>query len=252
MIKTFLVFQHSKNIKAAVTTGFFVFLSLSTSSTVAYAGEYLLVKGIGIEVCRVYKKNLNSFEQTPYIYPMRCERKINSLYPDLKKPKWEKLDSLKNVDLIIDTVEFLDSELKPRNQKGYIDHIKYRIERGRVNLVIASVDINNDGKNERVLKLEDGSCELEAGNWAVPILVLDNYKNKLDIKRTLPLLQNLHRSRKNIAGSWSYAMYDVFYFKNHTYFDRWSDSINDRNKLKVYQYTGNTVKEVCRYKYRAN
>ena len=55
------------------------------------AGEYVLVKGEGAEVCEVYKKNLNSFNLHNK-YVMACERKLNPKFTDFQKPEWQKMD----------------------------------------------------------------------------------------------------------------------------------------------------------------
>ncbi len=53
-----------------------------------WTGEYVLVKGKGVEVCEEYGKNLNSFP--PDTQPPICEAKINQKFADFKKPKWRK------------------------------------------------------------------------------------------------------------------------------------------------------------------
>jgi hypothetical protein len=65
-----------------------VFLFLSS---ISWAGEYMLEKGKGVEVCEAYSKNLNSFNLHSQ-YVMACERKINPIFADFKKPEWEKLE----------------------------------------------------------------------------------------------------------------------------------------------------------------
>jgi len=63
------------------------------------AGEYVLVKGEGTEVCEAYKKNLNSFDLHNE-YVMACERKLSPQFTDFKKPEWRKMDLRENIELL--------------------------------------------------------------------------------------------------------------------------------------------------------
>jgi hypothetical protein len=81
----------------------------------ALAGEYVLVKGEGIEVCEAYRNNLNSFNP-PNVFSMACQRKINPKFADFKKPDWQKLDLR---EIIAYSDEF--GRLIRRNLAGYSD-----------------------------------------------------------------------------------------------------------------------------------
>lgn len=234
-------------------------------SQVCFAGEYVLVKGKGCEVCEAYGKNLNSFNPGN-LYNMACERKINPKFTDLKKPEWEEMDLQNNVELIKKVELFLGNYVVTSdNLEGWEEYIKSRIEDEYVSIKLSHIDINNDGEKENVIKYRYGACP--GGNrYGTPLLVLNNDINVIDIVKSKPLMQN-SRNIKNgpLAEGWSGAMYDVFMYKNKTYFDRWSadqwplDKVGkDKIKLlKVFvietdKASNASVKEICRYKFRSS
>jgi len=79
--------------------------------------------------------------------------------------------------------------------------------------------------------------------------VLDEVNNQIDVKKTEPLLQNTTDPRADIRSKADslYQMYDVFFYKDQTYFDKW-DIYNWT--LSVYIDSKGKTKEVCNYKYK--
>ncbi|HEX20383.1 MAG TPA: hypothetical protein ENG78_06160 [Acidiferrobacteraceae bacterium] len=239
--------QFSTSIKAVVTTGFFVFLLLSTPAII-YAGEYVLMKGRGVEVCEIYKKNLNSFGHI-----MACERKINPKFADLKKPIWKKLDLWENRELLRRAEKFLEfgsqhveSGTMYDNTAEFEAYVKKSIPYNLNALYTTKIDINNDKKVEIILRYKRGRC-LRTRHFGIPILVLDNTGQSIDEKRSKPLLQNRFRT-ENQAGRWSYNLYDIFRYKKKMYFDKWD--YDARVILYVFQLKNNRSKMICKYKYK--
>jgi len=229
------------------------------------AGEYVLVKGEGIEVCEAYKKNLNSFNLHNE-YAMACERKVNPQFSDFQKPQWQKMDLRKNIELLKKIELFLGNYGDPSNNiEGWEEYIESRIKEEYVSIDLCQIDINNDGKKENVIKYNDGSCP--GGNYyGAPLLVLNDGRTEIDIQKTRPLLQN-PRTLKNgpLSEGWDGAMYDIFIYKNKVYFDRWRDGdvtsdgktiIKTYDLLRVFltepdKKRNSITREICRYKFRS-
>lgn len=114
------------------------------------AGEYVLVKAEGIEVCEAYKRNLNSFNVHNQ-YVMACERKLNPQFTDFKKPEWRKMDLRKNIELLKKIELFLGNYVVTSdNVEGWEEYIESRIKEEYISIDLCQIDINNDGKKESV------------------------------------------------------------------------------------------------------
>lgn len=225
------------------------------------AGEYVLVKGEGTEVCEAYKKNLNSFQPR---LPMEY-RKLNPQMQDFSEPKWVHLDEIRNripsdsnLDLRIS--KFLwDRDVNPAKyftgelskwhgtkrqiadaQKRFL-YLRHEISQWKVpsSHLIAQVDIDNDGAFEPVY--------LDS-MYAHPTLLLVLKKDYSDIDYDKTKLVMMHPSRKDLALGYSEplqkddrgippdhmkrsyvavddalrgSLYGIFLFKGKTYFDLW-------------------------------
>lgn len=219
----------------------------------AHAGRYELIKGKGVEVCEVYGRNLNASGE---IWPMNCERKVLPQFAKegLTKPEWRSLDPVKHFDLVIDVDRLLNPTVyvSGKAPKGDLDILRRRAEKGTISLNIANIDFNHDGNREPVLKFSYGCSPPGSGGWwATPLLVADPSLSRVDLPKSRPLLQNeMSDAKKYPAGGWTYAMYDVFLFKNKSYFDRWSDFKAETGTLRVFQTERNITTEICTYEYR--
>jgi len=229
------------------------------------AGEYVLVKGEGTEVCEAYKTNLNSFNLHNE-YSMACVRDVISKFTDFQKPEWQKMDLRKNIELLKKIELFLGNwgTVTPDNVKGWEEYIESRIKEEYVSIDLCQIDINNDGKKENVIKYNDGSCP--QGHYGAALLVLNVDRTEIDMQKTRPLLQN-PRTLKNgpLSEGWDGSMYDIFIHKNKSYFDRWrygdilSDGktiINTYDLLRVFltepdKKRNSITREICRYKFRS-
>mgnify|MGYP001574941263 FL=1 len=213
-------------------------------------GRYELVKGKGTAVCEVYGRNLNDSGE---IWPMNCERKVLPEFAKegLTKPEWRRLDAVKHFDFAVDVEKLLNPETGGLS-KGDIDILKRRVDKGAITLDVADIDINNDGKPEPTIKFSYGCAPPGSGGWwATPLLVADTSLKSVDLSKSRPLLQNgTDQPIRYPAGGWRYVMYDVFLFKGKSYFDRWSDSKEDTDILRVFQAEGSRATEICTYEYR--
>lgn len=235
---------------APVSAGYFVapfalVVALLLAIPNAHAGKYELVQGQGVEVCEAYGKSLNSFRQLPY--PMACERKLDPKLSQFAKPKWEEMDVWSNRQLLRDVEYFFRLEWRI-DYETWQRILAQRIHDRHRRLLLADVDINNDEKKDNVLKYINGSCT-GTHFYATPLLAIKANDSTLDIEKTHHLLQNPGSTE---AGRWGYTMYDVFIYKNQTYFDRWSELADQKGVLKVFQTRDNQTQELCSYRYEAN
>lgn len=229
---------------------FFIIFSLSIFDRPALGGNYKLEKGKGTPICEAYFTNLNSYSNYPY--PMTCRREVNEKLGLLRKPSWKKIDAWKNRFLIKNVDKFLGLELSfgdaEKNPEEWERTLKWRIKIHAAEMFVAKTDINNDGINDNVLMYSIGHCG-SSHFYGTPILVLNSKENAVDLKKSYPLLQNPEGGKSEYAGRWGYTMYDVFIYKNHVYFDRWSDQEDQRGILKLFKTMGDNTSELCELKY---
>ena len=191
-----------------------------------------------------------------------CIRDRDKAYPEkngITRPKWEEVDLKENKELIKRITKFFsngdqfsDFELidnEKEFEKYFNDHVlKYNL------LTKTVVDIDNDGKPETVMLYRKPRCNTDRNAaynipYSRPLFVFDKDKNLIDIKKTEPFLQNPFGHLYDVKGKamgYKYQIYDIFFYKNRTYFDKWN--VRDWS-LKVYIQSKDKTKEVCTYKY---
>lgn len=167
---------------------------LMLSSGTVLAGEYILEKGKGVEVCDVYYEYLKIQK-----YPLTCKRNFPSNIKNLKRPDWKKLDNNKNKLLILRIENYLRI---PKDEKATqpwvpvekeVNFDKYNVNTpGRL---LYTVNIDNNGKKEILVKYRSFLCHEYDTNkeprWKAPIVVLDDEGSNLNIEKTYPLMQNV-------------------------------------------------------------
>lgn len=229
---------------------FILFVVLALPYAV-FAGELLLIKGKGVPVCEAHYQNLKYLDFAEH---MVCDR--DRYYPEengITRPKWEELDLKENKELVKKIEKFSYFGDQFEKIKMYDDKDEYEsyldeIIRIGDTMFFTIVDINNDGKLEKVILYNHGCC-METHAYSRVLQVLDEVNNRIDVKKTEPLLQNTTDPRADIRSKADglYQMYDVFFYKDQTYFDKW----NMRNwTLGVYIDSKGKTKEVCSYKYK--
>jgi hypothetical protein len=229
---------------------FILFVGLALPYAV-FAGELYLIKGKGIPVCEAHYNNLKELN---FVEQMVCDR--DRYYPDengITRPKWEESDLKENKELVKKIMKFFYYGDQFKKIKMYDDKDEYQsylevLLRTGDTMSFAMVDINNDGKQEKVILYNHGQCMVTHAYSRV-LLVLDQVNNQIDVKKTEPLLQNTTDPHADIRSRADglYQMYDVFLYKDQTYFDKW----NMRNwTLSVYFDSKGKTKEVCNYRYK--
>lgn len=267
--------------------GLFVIL-FGSLPLVAEADRYELVKGKGVEVCEAYEKNLNSFY--PAI-PMNCQRQISPKFKEFSKPKWHRIDVTTGVMPKID--EFVWKHYT--NPVTYVPQHEWTSWRGTkeqlaearrsyeadrqgrflIGHLVSKVDIDNDGIQDNVYL--DRACNA----YGALLLVLNQRGTDVDHKKTelierQPIraaqghgeLRHLGKGEERapdlmklgivpVSDALHHASYDVFVYRNVTYFDFWwrprpsyksGSPYLKYGPLRVFRAKRSNVAEVCAYK----
>jgi hypothetical protein len=210
--------------------------------------QYKFIKGKGIELCEAYYKNLILFEPRD----IACERKFDSEFKEFKKPAWVKLNLTEHKELLKKICKFflrcdqLAKDEQFDNKEQFEKHMKGTLLNIGSSVYFGRTDIDNDGKLENVVLYNDGRCN-EMRVFAKALLVLNEDKTLISAKKTQSLLQNpfepdIKCRRKK---TYLYQLYDIFFYKNRTYFDKWN--VYD-DTLSVYELSHDKTTEHCKFK----
>ncbi len=233
-----------------------------TSASIDMRGSgypFKLKEGKGVEVCEIYKKNLEALGNPN----LACERKVSPEYEGIiKLPEWRKLDLWENRNLWaqvekmgnggINRPGWMKSMDTPMDDQRTIDNLaeRYHTDIQRYNrevykLYVADIDMDNDGKNEKVLREHNGLCGESAHYAAIALFVLDEKGDAVNVQKSRPLFQDSNSNRwaediqqKGVFGNGS--MYDAFIYKERSYFDRWTWT-----GVWVYQISNGKTEAVC-------
>lgn len=217
-----------------------------------FAGELFLIKGKGDPVCEAHYNNLKKLN---YVEDMVCDRdKYYAEENGITRPKWRELDLKENKELVKKIKKFFYfgdqfEKMKMLDDKDEYESFLEEIIRIGETMSFTMADVDNDSKKEKVILYNQGRCT-ETHVYSRALLVLDEANNRIDVKRTEPVLQNTADLRAHIrskAAESNYQIYDVFFYKGQTYFDKWSML---SWTLSVYIDSKGKTKEVCRYKYK--
>ncbi len=240
-------------------------LPFAFTISAAHAGQYVLEKGKGVEVCEAYKKNLESFKLD---YPMACERKINPEFKDFEKPEWEVIEPFGNGRELLRRVmryhvwrrgQFAEG----KDEESRLDHVvQSRKEHPWVDQSLMSrthIDINNDGSKEDLLAFHFGFC---GDTTVVPYPETNLFEIKKGPKQdevmiaTETSIEKLLRTKVSPGGG-GLTIADLFRHKNKTYIDKYCllknifTGCDDVDILTVFKIEKNITNEICRYKYHA-
>jgi hypothetical protein len=199
----------------------------------------VLVKGKGIPICEAHFKNLKSLS----LNEMVC--RSDEFYPEgngITRPEWEEIDLKKNKELvkrIEKYFDFGDQNAKREmydNEKEFDRYLDIILKIGD-EIYLSNIDIDNDGKKEKILFYYSGRC-MYTHVYSRTLLVWDEHDNLINENTTKSICHDT-------IGV--YQIYDVLLYKNRTYFDRWN--VRDWT-LHVYIHSEGKTKEVCKYKYK--
>lgn len=182
--------------------------------------------------------------------------KFDPDFKDFAKPQWEEWELNEHKDLAIKIKKFLtygdqfaknpdldDEKLLPsdlRNDPFFINNTMYYTQ----------IDINNDGDAENVILYYDGRC-LRTRPFAKSLLVLNEDKTLIDVKKTDPLVRNRSwdKSLSGRIASNNFNSYDIFSYKGKIFISHYFGVGRFcEEPLSIYVITGNKAEEICSYK----
>lgn len=214
----------------------------------ALAGEYVLIVGFEQEVCKAYRKNLNSFKDLPCA--MVCERKLNPIFKDFSKPEWKPMDVWANRDLARKINKWLDhrhsKDPYESNPALYEQDLKKWLSEGYPRMYETYIDIDNSGTIDHVIRNDNdrgkGLCDpCNARHFSSPsgrsYVVIDDKTGKLDKE-----LSNFLDRR-----------WDIFIYKGRVYLDAFGGDLGFRDgQLSVAEskYGFGGWHETCVFRYR--
>ncbi len=222
--------------------------------------HFKLIKGNGVAVCETYKKNLEALG-----YPnLACERKISPEYEGIiKLPVWRKLDLFENrnlwgqveeiIHLGLHTPGWGQSKVKTTDNQYQIDQLarQYQVHAEQYHeevykLNIADMDVNNDGKSEPVLREHSGMCGEQVHYKSIALFMLNEKNDTVDLQKSRPFFQDawfnpMSKKLEQSGTIWNGSMYDLFVYKDKTYFDEWT-----RTGIWIYQISNGETQAICR------
>lgn len=232
----------------------------------AVAGRYELVKGQGVEVCEAYGRSLNISHPKA---SMICERSVESA--GFSKPVWQVLNLQETARLVVQrdiqiTAKIVPGGVVNKSLSERIEMAANNIREGNesggwpLKMELAVMDIDNDGKTEKVLKERLGDCPNQRA-FSVDLTVLtedgkyyDLERSKLinpDVSKAVANIQkevndkNIHlRSAGIVRDELGYLLYDAFLYKGVAYTDLWEMG---KNRLHVFLTKQNSTQNICIY-----
>ncbi len=201
-----------------------------------------------LELCRAYEANLNAFPEVRE--PFVCERPIHPGFKDFSKPKWQELDPVEYIDLLVKMARAKYDQLprlNPFNEKAVRKGISWRIALGHIRLKLAELDIAPatgsdsrvpDGIPEKVLRVERGDpdCDPADDTWRRDPPHREYYIANDDLTE-VELFEKI-------------IPMDVFLYKGKVYFDSF-DQVSGIHRYEIYVYMpyGRRATPICRYRY---
>ena len=263
--------------KIISTIVFFIFVFPAFVS----AGEYLLEKGKGVEICEAYKKDMETLKIPD---SLMCQIWMwgDSKYEfskDFKRLVWKKLDlkKKKNRELYRQYLNYTSGSTLYNNNETLDREIENRNYRGQESdLYVASIDLDNDGKKENVLLYRQGFCP-DREVFLAKMFILRNDCTMIDTNH--PIQKLLDRDIEMILhGAKPNRAVHVFQYKNRAYIGKYcgdlgsgirkqveywrskgkDDDIKNYNRsgcredntLSVYSISNGAMEEVCKYQYK--
>lgn len=218
---------------------------------------FKLIKGKGVEVCEIYKKNLVALGNPN----LACERKVSPEYEGvIKLPDWRKIDLWENRNLWAQVekmaragvcnparMQSKDDQREIDNlAKSYQEHTEQYHEEV-YKLYVADMDLDNDGRNESVLREHSGLCGEHVTYRSIALFVLNEKGDSVDLQKSSSLFQDpcfdpkTVKPHEQVNGFGNGEMYDAFFYKDKTYFDRWTST-----GVWVYQISNGKTEAICR------
>jgi hypothetical protein len=239
---------------------------VTADTTLPPFAVFEILEGQGVEVCEAC---LQAFEAIGLgadgVGLSGCERNYASEY-GLSAPQWTDLSPLTHRSILKRVMLFL-MPLDPESYVGtgrstmfegtiyetddiFKREIKTEMKHERLEIARSMIDINNDGRPEQVLKYRTGICSNPQAPPATRALdVLGPDRRSIDGIKADLVLRNDRKRIEHPAGNPFDKIYDVFFFKEHVYFDKWDRSA-DPDIVTVYQAKIEKVTSLCTFRYK--
>jgi hypothetical protein len=237
------------------------------------AERYTLVNGKKNPLCQRFGEYLEKV--TRKNDPPNCQTEFGVEYPEFAGMSWREVEPKEHPDLSVQAYRYLNYWPWDRPERGgltnprdILDGVELQHRHGWWRMWLAEVDIDNDGRRDKLLRIEDGRCgdrdrtSPRPYDWQVPVMILNEARTDIDtVKSELilgasvipPFPPYYFKGIHGIRGE----VYDVFLAGNTTYFQRWEDDwpivvakhYDHRYAgVTVYRIQRGKTEKVCRFK----
>lgn len=219
------------------------------------AGEYQLILGQGEEVCEACLKNL---QQQPAEEAI-CDRQYAADL-GLRAPEWEPLDLREHTELYKRASNLIDRGSEGRRDPDLGDPKQLAeflrvMEMTRASMSTASVDIDNDGRLDQLVRYQSGNCKRQFSGFGSfyqsAILIMAEDGRTIDYVKTDPLVQHQSKGSNYPVGIPNFQLYQIFAHKGTIYVDKWDGGGGskplraDGNSLSVYRVAKGQASKLC-------
>lgn len=232
-----------------------------------------MVSGKKNVLCQRFKVYLESATDKDNI-PPNCATSFGAEFPEFVETKWREVHPKDHPELSVQAYRYLNYWPWDRPYVGgftdkqqIVDDVASKHRQGWWRMWLAEADIDNDGKPDKLLKIEDGRCgdrrpTPNPFDFRVPVMVLNDAGISIDTTKSelilgvsvLPPIPPY--SVKGLHGIED-QVYDYFRSGDLAYFFRWSENWPivvgkkyDRRyaAVTVYRIQHDRTDPVCRFK----
>lgn len=236
--------------------------------------RYKLVAGKKNSLCQKFSDYLE--QATQENIPPNCQTEFGTEFPEFAAILWREVVPKNHLDLAVQAYRYLNywpwnrpwvatSLAKPKEQTAAGVELQYK--HGWWRMWLAEADIDNDGRPDKLLKVEDGRCgdrrpPPREFDWRVPVMVLNESQTDIDTVRSelilgVSVLPPLRGFEATGLHGIEQEVYDVFLYGDGTYSLRWQDDWPlvvgrkyDRRyaAVTVYRIQRGKTATICRFK----
>lgn len=193
------------------------------------------------QLCSAYLRNLNTLSLSS-LRDIECSRPVHPSAKNFEKPDWKKLDPEKHANLIwrFEQPVFGGSKSTSADFAEWLPKFQQRIREGKILLNHTTLDVDDDGIREHLIKYEsDGVCSSEAAKH-----VRETGASYFIVNKELSDVDGFSKKGFFLVPG---VRHDVFTYKRRPYFD-FISSAQDTPRLVVLQTSkwGSPV-PVCEY-----